>query len=255
MKLNVKGILGNIVLKKGNSNIKFVVFAQGRTGSSVLVDLLNSHPQIKCMGEILNPNFRIGNNSYGYMVWFPRWFINGLSKLNNAGSFGFKVKIYQIDKQPFIGSTREFMDYLEANNWKLIYLYRENVFEHALSTIVAEMTSTYHLKNEMKVDKFKLDLDRLVYLMRERETFRNREVEELEGRSYFTIEYNNDLNENLERTLSDLQLYLGCKHHKLNTNLKKIVPKDYNKLIENYEEVKSFLKLNGYGQYISGESN
>ena len=34
--------------------IRFVLFGQGRTGSKLLVELLHSHPDIHCDGEVLN---------------------------------------------------------------------------------------------------------------------------------------------------------------------------------------------------------
>ncbi|HBE17486.1 MAG TPA: hypothetical protein DEG17_03890 [Cyanobacteria bacterium UBA11149] len=45
---------------------KFVIFGQGRTGSTLLYSLLNSHPQIHCDEEILEDR-----------VFFPVQYVKG----------------------------------------------------------------------------------------------------------------------------------------------------------------------------------
>ncbi len=37
-----------------NKTSKFIIFGQGRSGSTLLKQLLDSHPEITCEGELLN---------------------------------------------------------------------------------------------------------------------------------------------------------------------------------------------------------
>lgn len=229
---------------------KFVLFAQGRTGSSFLVDLLNNHSQIDCRGELLKPYFRIGIERFRGRKYFPLSFVEGMSKTSAGSWFGFKVKIYQLDKQPYVPDVSRFIDRLEARNWKLIYLYRDNVFEHAISNIVAKAFYVYHQREEKKVSQVHVDLAQLLRLMRERLEFLDREKEVLKGREYLSLEYESDLNKNTAETLKRIQDYLGLPNEQLQSELKKIVNRSYADVIENYDEVLQCLKDNGFERYI-----
>src|SRR4030095_16137361 len=71
---------------------KFVIYTRGRTGSTVLTDLINSHPDIFCDAEIFN--FIYCNTK----VLFPRAYIKSCSKrasIYKKKVYGFKVKIAQ----------------------------------------------------------------------------------------------------------------------------------------------------------------
>ena len=64
---------------------RFVIFAQGRTGSSLLRSLLNAHPEVRTEGEIL-----------GRPVIDPVRFVERHATVSSPPVFGFKVKIYQL---------------------------------------------------------------------------------------------------------------------------------------------------------------
>ena len=67
---------------------KFVLFFRPRSGSNLLVSLLNAHPDIHCDGEI----FVRGKQK---PIW-PSLFLKGQSSKYYRGIYGFKLNIGQI---------------------------------------------------------------------------------------------------------------------------------------------------------------
>ena len=118
-------------MKKG----KFLIFSQGRTGSTLLMDLLSSHPEIHCDGELLY-----------YRVPFPAQFVKLKSALTLKKHFGFKVKIYQLVEIQNIKDPREFIMEFYNRGWKIISLKRENLLRHVISFWFAEENKKYHFK-------------------------------------------------------------------------------------------------------------
>ena len=235
--------------KTDNKHQKICLFAQGRTGSSLLVDLLNSHPQLTFEGELLNPNFKVGTSRYRDAKILPLSFLEGKFQKSKS-HFGFKVKIYQLDQQYFVSNTAAFIHQLAKNNWKIIYLWRANHFEHAMSNIVATENQLFHLKKKHNLSRIHVDINELNRIMNERIEFRKRELGILENIPHFELEYKSDLLTIDQNKLRDLCSHLGIEDIKLSSELRKIVDKSYEELIENYEEVKSFLTANNWQHYL-----
>ncbi|BAQ61467.1 hypothetical protein GM3708_1873 [Geminocystis sp. NIES-3708] len=73
---------------------KFIVFAHYRTGSTLLANLLNCHPDIFCDGEIflkfINVHFK--------KVFFPCIYAESQSLKSNKKNYGCDVKLDQLVK-------------------------------------------------------------------------------------------------------------------------------------------------------------
>ncbi|MBK8551389.1 MAG: hypothetical protein IPL53_10160 [Ignavibacteria bacterium] len=132
---------------------KFVMYTRGRTGSTVLTDLINCHPDIYCDVEIFN--FLYSNNK----VKYPLLYINSCSKraaLYRKKVYGFKVKIGQLMNEHKYADYDKLLTKLHQEGWKYIYLKRVNFLRHQLSNIVAANTNVYHLKNGEQKHKEKI---------------------------------------------------------------------------------------------------
>ncbi|MEM9823740.1 MAG: hypothetical protein AAF985_21830, partial [Bacteroidota bacterium] len=119
---------------------KFVIFGQGRTGSTLLVDLLNSHPTIACEQEIFSRRYHLLS---GKLRW-PYRFLQGMEARHAHQTFGFKVKIYQLTLHQHL-DPMDFLDRLEQRGYQIIYLRRDNFLEHAISGLSAQQTKRFHL--------------------------------------------------------------------------------------------------------------
>lgn len=74
---------------------RFVIFGQGRSGSQLLCDLLDSHSQIRWDKEILSqPTLR------------PYQLILNRALLSSCNAYGFKVKIDQLAEKQRIRDVR-----------------------------------------------------------------------------------------------------------------------------------------------------
>jgi len=226
---------------------RFLIFAQGRTGSTLLVDLLNSHPEVFSLGEILSRT--VINN-----VKNPTRFANGLMTLNKKTTRGFKVKVYQISReQNKIPSTvlKSFYD----DGWKIIYLHRDNFFLHAISDLRSEKTKTWHhIKgpNEHKPKKVHIEYDELWDAITHREKCQKDEIEALDGIEYFSMSYEEDLvnSEKQSKSMKKLLKFLNLREMPLDTKLQKIVKGKLNDNIENFDQLEKKLNTTRFSHFL-----
>ena len=119
---------------------RFVIVNNGRSGSTLLVDLLCSHPDIQCEAEILNEH--LWRSWRRPLLWLIR--ANPLPYLEQrAGratrpSYGFKLKTGgQVDN---LGRT---LRCLHHHGWRMIYLHRRDALQQTLSWSVAQASGCW----------------------------------------------------------------------------------------------------------------
>ena len=122
---------------------KFVIFGMGRTGSSLLVSLLNSHPHICCEGEIFRlleqPLLRYFWRRYplpylAYRQLYMKW-------VQHKGVYGFKLHTKLHGDQ--IIHTDRFLKTAAQQGWKIIHLQRACLFNQIISGFLANQTGRY----------------------------------------------------------------------------------------------------------------
>lgn len=235
----------NLFTHKSNMPVtKFVIFAQGRTGSTLLVDLINSHPGIHCDDEILKRK-----------VLFPGLFIRARSALSEKDVYGFKVKIYQLWDQK-VRDSKQFISDLYEHGWKIIYLTRRNIFRQTISGFVVEQSKVWHhnsIYGPLKLKEIYIDCDELLKRMKEREMFLAHEKEVLEGVPHITINYENDLLRAQYRqdTLDKIFNYLDVPFVQVKTKLVRITSDNLSAFVQNYEEVERVIGNTEYAQFLA----
>jgi LPS sulfotransferase NodH len=226
---------------------RFIIFGQGRTGSTLLVKLLNDHPEILCEREIFQKKNNLGDGK----IANPFRMLAGKTKLFHRRVYGFKAKIYQIELHCDPGS---FLNDLYQKGWKIIYLKRRNLFDHILSSIVAESLETYHFSNSADKSKYqdlKITLDKkdLFRRLDERREFLKQEAKVLEHISYHQVEYE-DLSTNTQEEISKIFSFLSLSDFKVPVRLQKSNTRKYEDLIDNFDEVKLFLNQTEYAEFL-----
>ncbi|MEM8910051.1 MAG: hypothetical protein AAGD05_19530 [Bacteroidota bacterium] len=228
---------------------KFVVFGQGRTGSTLLVDLLNSHPKIVCEEEIYHRH----KHPFSGKVRWPYWFLRGIEVRHSGQFFGFKVKIYQLDKQQHLRPT-DFLDHLEQRGYQLIYLRRNNFLEHALSGLMAQKTKRFHLHKEESYEHqpFAFSAQELEDRIQRRAMLQNQELDCLQGRTYFEVVYERDLkNSEMHQVICDqIFAYLGLESAPVQTNLRKVIRRAPSDQLSNYTQLKHYFRHTPYQQFF-----
>jgi len=122
------------------SNLNFIIFAHYRTGSTLLANLLNCHPEIFCDTEIFLKFLKSKFNK----VFFPDLYITGkLAKKKNR-IYGFDLKLYQLKELNICYSDQQHQDFLlnlYQNDCKILYLRRRNLFRQEASSLMGVASS------------------------------------------------------------------------------------------------------------------
>ncbi|TKB46633.1 hypothetical protein [Thalassotalea mangrovi] len=230
-----------------SQHCNFVIFAQGRTGSTVLVDLINSHPDAFCYGEVLAPNVVRG-------VKKPVRYAQGLTVFAKTPAVGFKVKVYQLEKAQNQCPRKVLHDFSD-NGWKVIYLHRDNLLEHAISDLRSEKTGTYHQfgKNKQQQPLVDINYEEVERVVKFRENCRMAEKKALQGIDYFDISYEKNLCDATKQTetLNRLFDYLGLPEHQVSTRFNKVVKSDLSKVISDYATLEQRLKNSPYQHFLN----
>lgn len=236
------------VTKPSHKTQKFIILAQGRTGSSLLKEVLNSHPAIHCDDEVLNKAYNFGNG----MIFFPKLFTKGLARKHPQEVYGCKIKPKHLKQQAHIRDEKAFILHFIQRGWRIIYLYRSNILHHALSNIVAEHRGTYHLRQgeSTKVTSLKVDLNRLEAGMRSRKQQLEDEIEFLKAIPHLELNYEKDLLHNPQIGADKVFAFLGLPPVTVHTNLIKVVNTKLEEFLENYDEVETALKGTIFEKYL-----
>lgn len=232
------------------TNPKFVIYGQGRTGSTLLVNLLNSHPKVFCEREI----FMDKNNPPDGQVSHPRRLLRGKASLYRRKVYGYKVKIYQLSPIRSVESPKAFLTTSLEDGWKIIYLYRRNAFEHALSNLVAENLNQYHFskkEGKSKFDDLKLTIPTALMIERIQGRIKlgEEERESLVGIPHIPVCYE-DLATNSQEIAGDIFDFLKIDRFPVATRLQKTNTKKYSELISNFDEIYEAMKAHGFDQFI-----
>jgi len=236
-----------IALTKNVHNKKFVILAGPRTGGHLLIDLLNSHPQIYCEGEILHPN-RVNK-----LFSLPLYIKGRTARIEKNVVHGFKVDINQIKRQKI--EPQPFLSHLHHKNWKIIYLQRRNLLLQAISLHIAiarnqwSDTSATPLINS----KFTIDSDQLIQNIQKRESCCLEEREVLAQLPHITICYDDELlkAEQHQKTADRIFEYLGVDSVPVQTNLARTSTDNLSDFLENYDEIISVLNKTKYAKFLT----
>lgn len=214
---------------------RFIIFAQGRTGSTLLTSTLDSHPEITCLDEIL-----------GSPRALPIPFIANAARASRDKCFGFHVKIYQLTSWQRVGDVHNWLETANLRGWKILYLRRENLLRQVMSNVFAEAAGTYHHLSGVaskRPDSIILPVERLRRGIKGRRLHIAAEQIALKGLDYLELVYERDLeNSELQAdTFDRIQAYLGLNRTHLTPSLNKAVVTPIDQLITNYAEVRDAL--------------
>jgi len=232
---------------------KFVIFSQGRTGSTLLVDLLNNHPDIQCDDEILNVQLS------GKRI-FPILFVKAKANLNKKKVYGFKVKIYQLNNLNLMKShpdqnkdPKKFLINLYKSGWKIIYLTRKNILRQVISSHIAEKRGSYHhrtTEGKLALPKMYIDPKEILIQIKNREGYKDFEEEILKHIPHLKIIYEEDLLVNKQKTLNKIFVYLGLDSYPVKSNLVRTSKKNLKDYIINYKELVKSISKTQYRYFL-----
>lgn len=226
--------------------VRVIIFAQGRTGSSLLESLISSTGHFKKRGELLGES--------GTAVEFPYQYISGLSKLFRKENFIFHLKIYHLleDRNKQVDPS-VFLRKLQEDGWKIIYLKRKNKLNQAMSNLIAARTGVYHKYSEIRVPiRFEVDIDSITKRIEKRLEYDKMEAEVLSNLNYYQVVYEEDLekSEYHQTTVNNILSYLSLEKREAKTKLLKINTFSHKELVANYHELYKLLKEKEWLGYL-----
>lgn len=231
---------------------KFVMYTRGRTGSTLLTELLNCHPQIFCDVEIFNLIYSLSK------VRYPLPYIRSCSKratFNRKTTYGFKVKISQMIFEHGYENYTDLLESLSREGWKFIYLKRLNHLRHKISNFMTTRTNIFHLRNGDKYEyRINVNCSELMRGIKYSEEVASMESESLKNIPHLELIYENDILDNLkhQKTADKVFDFLGLQSVPVKTDYKKIIPEKLEEIVINYDEVRCMLEGTKYENFLNG---
>jgi len=228
---------------KRESSQKFFIYTHQRSGSTLLVNLLDSHPMIDCQGELLLDRMSS-----------PMSYVAKRQRTSQAEVFGFKLQPHHFTYQN-INNPDLFLKELAQSNFKTIILRRRNLFRAALSLLYAINSGKFHRDNrfgEVQSAKIFIDPDDLLENIQWIE--HNIEVLNLyaDRRPHLELIYEDDLLDNVSHqdTVNRICDYFGITSANVESNSVRIMPGDFSTYIENAEEIKEIIGKTKYARFL-----
>jgi LPS sulfotransferase NodH len=224
---------------------KFVLFAQGRTGSTLLGDLLRSHPEVYFADEILAEPVR----STRYVAERMRW-------RHARHAVGFHVKIYQLSDVQGVTDAGSWLQGMHRHGWRLITLRRQNLLRQVLSNMTAQLTNRYEDRSgdgEFVRVRPHINPDELLHWMGLRAAAGRDEAAALDGVPHLALSYEQDLQDasTWESTMKRVFGHLDLAPVPVVTNLRRQNEGELPSLIANYDEVKRAVTETEYARYLA----
>lgn len=250
----------------GRDQARFVILGTQRTGTILLMGLLDSHPDITCLGELFQHRADYVQHSV------PRYHLHVTSSLRNrfldivarkptmwnylddvfaaldTQVAGFKLMFDQAIQFPMV------LDYLQAHDFKIITILRQNLLKTHISRLRALQTGVYLSTGKEEKVLLHVPVDSLVEELMALEKEYEAIQRMLAGLSLdsSSVTYESISGPSAESDLQRLLRFLGAAPHaQLEPRSTKITPDDLSQAIANHEEVASTLKGTAYERFLN----
>lgn len=245
---------------------RFVVIGTQRTGTTLMVTALNSHPQIQCFGELFKQRRPKGLHPEGESAYWLkcqeswRWRLSDvvlrhssaanflddvLSVCDEQAAVGFKLMLSQIKR------FHKLSDLITARQYNVLHVVRNNVLKTYVSRLAARQRGYYHSDKSAKIEKINISTNDLesqlhkIHLdeIKIEETFKNKGP-------YLQVAYE-EFQYFDETVVSSLLQFLGVPQFEIGSSLKKQSSDDLMKVIDNYEEVADCIQRTSWAQCLN----
>lgn len=222
---------------------RFVLFGRGRSGSTLLVQMLDANPAIGCLDEVLR-----------FRTLRPVNMVQReLGRLNKPVR-GFKLLSYQVRTLHSKKQGDALHAWMSDPSVKVFHLQRDNILRHALSNIYAETRATYHSTDARaaKTEKIEIGADTLFTWMRGSLDLLEWEKRYLGDMDREVVAYERDLAtpERQQATLERVSQALGVPPVPSSAPLRKVTPRDYAAFIQNWDSLRAEIAASEFAAYL-----
>lgn len=231
---------------------KFIILANARSGSTLLVKSLDHHPDLKIMPEVLHHQYdtmKKWRNENGLKEYEP---IDNLSDyteiFNKIYSKIDGFKIIHINKV----NMNSIIDTINKNNILTIILKREDMISSVLSLKIAYSKNkwqNYDFKTDVSSEnKIHVDPADFIEELEHIETFFNH-TEKISGDKLY-ITYENMIND-WNGTINTILDSIGCRHYPIPMKIGKLIHDNHSDYIDNYDKIKEYISKTRWGSILS----
>lgn len=245
-KLKLAREYGRFLIKRPDlPKQRFIIFGNGRSGSTLLVNLLNSCDRIHCDGEILNrPPLPL-----------PNLFIKTQAARSPKPVYGFKLLDYHLKDLQKIETPQKFLQTLHSQGWQFIYLIRQNKLHYALSILNAlHRQGFHHREDEGNLVRKKLwvDIDRAMYWIRQGEENTQYYNRILQSIPHLKLTYEDNLSNAAthQDTADRVFDLLDLPRCEVESNLVKLMSAQAMQMVENKEDLVKALQKTKYARFL-----
>ncbi len=211
----------------------FIVLTRSRTGSNLLISLLDSHPNIKAEGERLR---RLNGENCKTV----------LSKVFSKQPYDIKAKGFKIFYyHPMDNNPCDIWKELKSmNGLYVIHLKRENILRTLISRKIAGIQDVWLIRSDQDSNAHREDVTVSFTVGELHEEFQKTKNWEEDGENNFrnhpllSVSYEDLVSERLS-TFRKVTKFLGVPFAEPKSELKKQNTNSMRALIENYDELKS----------------
>jgi LPS sulfotransferase NodH len=244
-----------------------MITCPARTGSTMLVHLLRSHPEICSHGEVFSPHqiagirgiyAQKGREEPGFLERLAVERDRDLTKflykivLDSQGkkAVGFKLKHDELVLPEYKALLEEIVNDLDFH---IVHLRRENLLRRYLSHYIANHVThvTMAIRGEVIPDVPRVELDPHE-CQKDFETVRSRELEFVElfaQHPSFSISYEEMVAGDAERIRALLD-FMGVSPWKLTTATRRLGCDDLRRAIANFDELRTYFAGTPYSEFF-----
>ena len=230
---------------------KFVIIFFERSGSTLLVDLLNQHPDISCMHEVFNFKLKGPDETPDKAILES---FESIYNKPNVKASGFKFKYpHQINRYSLVWNKIQDL----KNDIRVIFLYRINRLKAAISSQNnKQLVALYGKSNFRKSEKFELpplelNIDKAINYMKAREKADKYYYELIQDFRYKKAFKYEDLASNPLKIVKSIYDYLDVVTDFVpQINYTKISANTIEDAITNYPVLKERLQFTPWEKYL-----
>ncbi len=250
---------------------KFILLAARRSGTTLLIDCLNNHPDVNIIKrafglerKIKNPT--ADNQAGGFFLYRMsslsnriRYYTNRYALVDDfldedvfsphtdSPAVGFRLIYEMSSKYPQISQ------WVKQHDVKVIHLIRDNLLKTYISTVTAAIHKMRHPREGAVIKTVKIHINpkellkelnlRAALIDTQRRMFSDCRCHE--------VYYENFVANRSEESVKLLRFLGVDEGHELTTDLLKINPELLADLVENYEEIRTILKGTPHEKYLN----
>jgi LPS sulfotransferase NodH len=224
---------------------RFLILTSGRSGSDLLVSLLDSHPQLMCDGEVLMMRRAL-----------PEQLIRSreaLAGLRRARAYGFKLTRDNILAQG-VAEPAAFVHALHERGYRIVLLERRDLLQHAISYARAEQAGYVHHRRTDRSEFSATALDPIavvafMYVLEEVGNFCRHALSAI---PHLKLVYEDDFAtpERQQASADQICDALGLRSAPVHSDLVRVTPGATEQQLSNYEELAELLAGTRYAKYL-----